>query len=357
MRFAKILIFVGLLLVSCGKKDKFQLYGEVVKVAYPAHVEVLTGTALEVDGVYSGMMYVYDGVLLLNFRDSNGGFASLYDVDTGKSINNMILRQGRGPNEVVVTNPCNVFERDSSGICSWFFDNGRDLLILVNTQGEWLRTIDVSQFERSEKFFSIVLPLNDSLLIAYTPSIPISENGFSPIVHDIYNYRTGEKVRGFPIYNGYIAADPRLTISHDYLSPIHVLKPDRSKLGLVMECLRRVNILDLESGKVRTIELKDSPALNSVSRGKPIRGHYVRAACDDHYIFAVEGDYYGRQSVNERIPVTGKIHVFDWDGNFRHILQVNDDLHVFAVDPVRRMLYTKNYYEEITVYDIGFLYE
>jgi len=102
MRFVNIFIFVGLLLVSCGRKDGIRFYGETVVVEYPDRVETLAGMALELEGIYTGGMTAYDGILMLMSYKHPDGIVYVYDIETGQRINAM-LRRGNGPDEVIAS--------------------------------------------------------------------------------------------------------------------------------------------------------------------------------------------------------------------------------------------------------------
>jgi hypothetical protein len=54
---------------------------------------------------------------------------------------------------------------------------------------------------------------------------------------------------------------------------------------------------------------------------------------------------------------SGRILVYDWDGNFTNILQINEDAEYFAFDPIRKILYSKTDDETVTAYDLNFLYK
>jgi hypothetical protein len=77
--------------------------------------------------------------------------------------------------------------------------------------------------------------------------------------------------------------------------------------------------------------------------------HYRALQADDSYIYVLEHP-------KEGLPY-GIVNVFDWDGNFVRILRIDDGNVSFAFDPVRKILYIKNDAEEITAYDLNFLYK
>jgi len=246
-------------------------------------------------------------------------------------------------------------ERDSNGeFAIWFNDFNRDNLMMVNTRGEVLKRIETSQFKRRDQFLGRIFVLNDSLLIAYMQSESVFENGGHRVIaprHRLFNYETGEMLREYKSYSDYKVNEDADFIVVRHLNSYDEMKPDRSKIAMVMPLMNKINILDIESGKVKSVAKKNSPNLNIVFSGRPVRYYYVDILSDNHCIYAMEGD------PDQSHRFTGRINVFDWDGNFVKVLQIGEDATVFAFDPVRRMLYAKNDLEEITVYDLNFLYE
>ena len=344
MKFQYIIIFTTLLLTSCGNKERFEFYGNTLEVDIPEHIEVLKGNQLELDGLYSGLMYAYDGIIFFRFFDYPEEGIYLYDTETGKLINT-ICKRGNGPNEVISVDFDHCVERDSNGIAFWFHDFNRDNLMLVNLQGKYLKKINTTKFDPDKMCFSRVFILNDSLLISYKQFYEVFENSFIAPSNRIYNYRSGKMLKEFKFYSDY-----RINEGEPYwsLHSSNRIKPDKSKIAMPMQYLNYINIFDIESGKIKSIKPKGAHGLDFILSGKQVGRYYGDICCDDHYIYVLM-EAFGK--------LTGMIHVFDWEGNFTHILQINKDFQYFAFDPVRKVLYAKNEYDEITYYDVKFLYK
>jgi hypothetical protein len=329
-----------------------EFYGNAITTSYPKYIDTLQGQLVALEGEYTGLMYAYDGVLLFDSYKYSDYWFYLYDLEQGKLINK-ICKMGNGPNEYFAEPSIGDFVKDSGKICLWINNGAKNRIELISMHGEVVKTINTSKFKSTNWYglgsFSV---LNDSLLLAYVSSSEVFENKFSAPSNQIFNYRQGKAVKEYTFYSDFVVEDvPGLTSKNSYLSAIggRNIKPDRSKLVYVMPFLKRVDILDFKSGKMKSVQLKDSPDLNLISSGEPIKMHYRAVDCDERYIYVMEGDL-------ERI--FGTINVFDWDGNFVRVLRINESGDVvFTVDPIRKILYTKNDAEKVTAYDVNYLYE
>jgi hypothetical protein len=357
MKIFNILIFTTLSLTACANSNdsKLRFYGKTIEVAYPQRIDTLKGYTVNLDGVYTGPMFAYDGMLVfVSFRHPDK-FMHLFDVETGKHINAIGVR-GQGPDDFLSLGFFGHFERDSSGINMWVTNVPKSDVRLINTRGEILKRIDGSNFKTPNQFgLATCFVLNDSLLIAYVQPEEIFENNVSATNYHIYNYKTGQTIKIHEIYSGFRVSEKiaqeieEMIAPPSYLNSAGGVKSDRSKEATVMIHLKRINILDLKSGELVSIAPTGAPEIDLISTGRgSVKRYYRGFAFDDDYIFVTEGDF-------ERC--TGNIHVFDWDGNFVRILRVNDDADVIAFDPIRRILYTKTDCEQVTAYDLNFLYK
>ncbi|MDR2907463.1 MAG: hypothetical protein LBU91_05695 [Bacteroidales bacterium] len=355
MRLFKFSIIAMLFLaVACATSDRVAFYGDIKIVDYPNQEDILKGYPVKLEGEYTGSMYVYDGILVFQSHKHQASWLYLYDSETGKRVN-AICKIGEGPDEYTHFEPFNgTFEKHSDGTCLWINNKARNRIELLNMRGEIVKQFDVLKFESTNPYgFGSFYVLNDSLLWAYVSTIKIFENKYSAPSHYIFNYKLGKIVNKYTFYSNY-ETDDRTDIWPDsYLTSTACgMKSDRTKLALAMPFLKRVDILDFKSGKMKSVQMRDSPDLNSISLDVRLNRHYWGSICDDRYIYVAEGSYE---------QFFGTIQIFDWDGNFVRVLRINEEGYekgyVFALDPVRKILYTKNDAEEVTAYDVNYLYE
>jgi hypothetical protein len=324
-------------------------------VDYPKQVDILKGNTIVLDDVYTGDMLAYDGLLVFVSAKHPDGYMYLFDSETGKRIN-AIGRRGQGPDEFLNLTFTGGFEKDSSDTYFWVndLDLRRNILVKLNTRGERVKEINTSTFKSTNIYgigaFHI---LNDSLLLAYVqPSrIFMDENKFTPSGYHVFNYKLGETVGKHLFFGEYKEPDGVLYPGNYLSSIICRIKSDKTKLATAMHHFKQVIILDLESGKIKSIATNDSPDLNlnHLLPGKPVKYYYRNLHSDDSYIYVLEHVTGSSQ---------GTVNVFDWDGNFVRILRIDEGNIWFTFDPVRKIIYTKNSdTEKITAYDVNYLYE
>ena len=354
MKYIKQLIFLTmLLLASCQTTEKLKFHGTTLTVAHPKNIETLQGYSIALEGVYTGPMFAYDGMLVFHDDRHPDGFLYLFDVETGKRINT-IGKKGQGPNEFVSFLFYGGFEKGLDGTYLWVNDFLKNNIILFSTRGERVKEINTSKFKSTNDYgIGAFHVLNDSLLLAYVQPYELFENNVVSPSWNVFNYKTGKTINEFKPYGDYRVSGEWnrgfFPLPDDLLASFGAIKPDKGKLIEAMFFLKRVDILNLESGKSMSITTKDAPILNLVTLSNSIKElHYVNPQCDDHYIYVME--------INGN-RTSGKINVFDWEGNFVCILRIKDDTLNFAFDPIRRILYAKNDADDVTGYDLGFLYK
>ncbi len=356
MKTVKLTILaLSVLLVSCETTQNLEFYGKSIVVDNPKQTDVLKGRPIIIEGEYTGMMYAYDGMLVFESDLHPDGKLYLYDVETGKRIN-AIGKTGQGPNEFTGLHFFGDFEKDSNGVYLWVNeDPRRNTIVLLNTQGERVKEISTIKF-KSTNWYGIggFHVLNDSLLLAHVSPAVIFEKKYSASGEYVFNYKLGETVKQYLAYSEY--EEPETMLYPDYLSSFSVIKPDKTKLATAVFSLKRLNIMDVESGKQVSVATKDAPDLNYMFSDKPVEDYYRTLKCDERYIYVLEYvDGLSPDIVNDSSP--GIVNVFDWDGNFVRILRIDEGYVAFAFDPIRKILYTKNDAEKVMAYDVNYLYK
>ena len=351
MKTFKFSIFLLLVLFSCcNSPQNLVFYGKTIMVDYPTQITSLKGRPVILEDIYTGMMFAYDGLLVFHWNTLPDGRLYLFDAETGVRIN-AVGQIGQGPDDFINPHFLGDFEKYSNEIYLWVNDISRNVIVKLNMRGERVKEINTAQF-RSTNWYGVgrFNVLNDSLLLAEISPVMIFENKFTASGEHVFDYRIGKTVKSHMAYSEFyepnaVGLFPGIGA---YLTGAREIKPNRTKLATVKYFLKRVDILDIQTGKWKSITTKHTPDLNYILSNKPIRMYYRSLQIDDHYIFVDRGTW--------ETPA-GLIYVFDWDGNFKHILRIDKNYVVFAFDPVRKKLYTKTDCEQITAYDLNFLYQ
>jgi hypothetical protein len=349
-----IFIFFVLLVFSC--KEKTVIFnGNIVIVPPSDTMDTLSGVKLKLDGIYTGAVQVYDSLIYFTasalFPDY---FTYVFNTRTGKHINS-VARRGQGPDEFIALTAAAQHYVDSS-ICMWFYDYLRKECLLIDMVNNSIRKrFSISKLKNDREFpFVRVFILNDSLLLACNQGDDMYGEGvLIPPLYRIFNYLTNEEVAKYEIYNSFRynkrLMPPNCLYSQDRM------KPDKTKIGVVMNYLRQINIMDIETGKITGYRVKNTPDFDILEENSAFEyvTYYLWICVDDDYIFAL---------LNTNDEKSTVIDVFDWNGNFKKELRLDKkiiDFTSIGLDPVNKYLYIiapGEEDEDVYRYDVSYLY-
>ncbi len=349
MKYFCTLVSTILLLVSCRTSSKIEFYGDEITVNYPKQTDKINGVPLNLEDEYTGFMYTYDGILAFLSEKHLDGYVYFYDVENGKRIGTA-CKIGEGPEEVMYLNSDNCFEMDSNEVCMWLNDMNKGYVMLVDTRGRWIKRINTRNLQSDAPYHGRVYVINDSLLMSYTYGVEIFPGKIRSYRYRLFNYETGEMLKEYKFYSDYEEHENTKLLPAQYLHSFDRIKPDKSKIAMIMPYLNKVNIYDIKSGETKSFGTTNTPDIDVISTEKSadVKQYYGDVECDDKYIYVTEGT---------RQQFSGRIQVFDWEGNFVRVLEIKNDATDIAFDIVRKILYAKNDLEEVTAYDLNFYYK
>jgi hypothetical protein len=346
------LFFLLILIWSC-KNDKKIFNGEVIIVQNELNMESLTGKHIEFDEIYTGMISVYDSLIVFSSRKYEDYYSRVFNLNTGKQINS-VIKIGQGPNEQVSVH-CRAEYYVDTAINMWYYDGYiKNQGILVNLENSYIiNSIDFSKLPADdEKMLTLFFILNDSLLLAWNQQekLFIGDNIASPPLWHLFNYKTNEKLMQYDVFNNFRFSSTKYCLdSHD------IIKPDKTKFAMTMWHLRQINIVDIKNGVIKGFKFKNSPDFADVTHTyhRDLKEYYLCACADDNFIYA------SMQEAQNTI-----VDVFDWDGNYLKKLVLDKKMNNMdsniALDPVNKYLYistVEGEEEEIYQYDVGFFYK
>jgi hypothetical protein len=337
---------------SCKEKERI-FNGNIVIIEEPAASDNLYGSELKLDGIYTGGISVYDS--LINFPSSKypDYYIYVFNTETGKYINSAI-RKGVGPNELISINYSEQYCIDSN-ICLWCYDVNKGECVLADLlNNSFKKRIKLSALKNEREYpFGWIFVLNDSLLLASNQGEDLYDEGnLNPPIYRIYNYHTGEVLRIYEPYNGF-RYNTKIMPAFSLYSQDRI-KPDKTRLAEGMNCLRQINIMELETGKVTGYRIKGSPDFDVLREGSSYNyvAYYTHICVDNDLIYGI------LNSNNEKTAVD----VFDWEGNFKKKLLLDKkmaNVTTISLDPVNKYLYILTLgeeEEEVYRYDVGYLY-
>jgi hypothetical protein len=339
---------------SCKNNEEI-FKGKIFIVENTPDIKTLTGKRIELNGIYTGTISVFDSVILFSsykYEDVLKCNSLLFNLKTGEQINSLI-KVGEGPGEFSSGSFQDIFFHNDTVISMWFSDyvDKQQCFLFDIINNKITDTFDISGLDSErERPHSRFFILSDSLLLAYSmpQKLFLDDNTMLPPSWRLYNYKTNEKCMQYDIYTDY-KYFLFLPLSED------ILKPDNTKLVLPMEYFRQINILNINTGELKGFKFNDSPDYMEVATTpySELKRYYERACADDNFIYA---------AIQEENNTT--VDVFDWDGNYVKKLILdkkmeNKDSNI-AIDPVNKYLYiiyVGEEEEEIYQYDVGFFYK
>jgi hypothetical protein len=358
----RAIFLLGVLLIvlfSCTDENNNNkiFNGELFIIENKPDMDTLYGEQIQLDGLYTGSFTVHDSLIVFSssqYKTALNCISLVFNLKTGKQISSLI-KVGKGPGEYTMATTTHQFHIDKE-MKMWFYDYFvKKLCFLVDIVNNNVSdSIDISwlKTERKEPCSRFFI-LNDSLFLAYNMPEPAytRENIALPPVWSLYNYKTGEKLRQYDVYNQYRYLQ---SLSFFRLYSEDRIKPDHTKFVMPMGYLHQINIVNIQTGAIKGYRFKDSPDYLDVMTKEDeeddgFGDFYLRACVDDDFIYAV---------INKKSDNT-VIDVFDWNGNYLKKIILDKKKEYIAIDAINKYIYilTIGKEEEIYRYDVSYLYK
>lgn len=294
---------------------------------------------VELEGLYTGTIAVYDSLLLCWDTSYPNHFINLFNVDTGKEIG-YFCPKGGGPNELFNTNPVYQFFKKGDEVMTLFDKNSQALAVWSLTKsiqtGQTVYDTIVCDYKGLGLFF-FRLP-DDALLNVVSAQPKNMHEVVTPYCERRPLYTPGE-VQKFPLYKEDLVNDES---AGGIFNSWSALKPDGTKLVQAMGRLPQLNIVDTRTGQVVGYRMKGGPDYSLLQSGTgELKKYYLSVQADDRYIYAA---YWGKETWGgTSMPKFDQIHVFDWEGNLLYKLKTDQSFFVIWLDTVRNRLYTRDW--------------
>lgn len=352
MKIINIVISIAFLgvFVCCSNRDKDDKYfnGDIRYFDIDsATIKNVESKSISLKGASTGMISVYDSLLIYWHPSIPNHFFNIFNVDTGEEIGRFCSK-GRASNEAISVN------------CIYqFFKKGDDLMTLTYASNEGkLFFWNISQsVEKGTTVYDTIVPYknermffqfykSDDELFANKPAEePMKNNATTPFYQKRTIY-TNKLIQDYPIYKIKSVQNSNTMISlESAFYTWDAMKPDGSKIVQVMKYLPQINIIDTQTGDIVGYRMKNAPDFSFLETDmKSMNVYYNCVNADDNYIYAT---YWGKEQWEDRIggaplPIFNTIHIFDWKGKLHYKLITDQSFYRVWLDPVRKRLYTIN---------------
>ncbi|WP_455671712.1 BF3164 family lipoprotein [Phocaeicola sp.] len=360
------------LLNACQHNDKDDDFfnGSIKTVEFTKEVE-LKGTPIELNDAYRGTILAYDS-LIVTGSGEHGHIFNIFSLNSGDKIGK-ICPTGQGPDDFLHGRVSGQqFQKQGDDLCLWIGDDvDKFALVNLNASIRDLSTViskKITNMAWAKKWsnpLGISLILDNDYILARSQTEQLYrkiEDGYLPIAYHLYKGNIEVCEKDYVIYKKALIPQG----AHDYywvttcLGSYDAIHPDHKKIAMGMTYVGQLNILDVETGDLKGYRLKESSDFKYLTNHpqESCTVYYPRISVDEKYIYAL---YNGRK-IQELIDTghqdeSAIIHVYDWEGNPVVCLHTDKRFANMSLDPVQKYLYAIDPNQDITRYDMSFLYK
>lgn len=348
MRRLLVAIVSVLLVVSCSDSKSVFRIGRQAVASGPAIDRELAASASFDDSVLFGAIdvcYATDSIVVLATSNKSGYVFRVVDLHSHQSVD--LLPVGRGPDEVVAGGGGTVRKVE-----------GKVMLDVTALNELYLMSIDLDASVRENK--TVVADKEDLLSSEAWGSFFVKGNVLSLCMFGPDNYSFKLYTRGdhTVLRTDQIFGDePYLTEFYPQFGSVRKMKPDQSKLCMMMRSFDEINILDLDGADHLSIsppmkKKEDAAIINEMLSSQNLTQYtfYCGGCVTDDAIY---GLYYGCDEQEEDKGFLPSIRVFSWDGEFKAVYRLSEPLASIALAEDGHTLYGLTEEEVLCRYDLS----
>ena len=334
------------LFVCCRNYDTYYFNGEIQHFD-DSHkiVKNVISKSVSLDGIPTGMIAVYDSLLICWSPDYQDCFFSISNLDTGSEIG-FFCEKGQGPEEAMSVNCIFQLFKKENDICTYLWAYNENRLFLWNISQSIEKGITVYDtiisYEKNRYFFLFYQP--EDVLFVNRPVEFLNREEISTPFYEKRSINTKEITQDYRVYKKESLRSSDIGNLESSLYTWDVIKPDGSKIAQAMRHLPQINILDTHTGDIIGFRMKNSPDYSFLKKDKDLMSmtrYYNSIHADNNYLYAT---YWGKEKWNDRlgseVPHFNIIHIFDWNGKQLYELITDRSFFRVWVDSVRNRLYT-----------------
>lgn len=362
MKKSILLIVSILLLVNCKKTDNY-FCGHVLQTDISNNpIDSLVGREVVLNDVCAGFMSVYDSLLLFSSSSFPEFSLYIYNLKNNELIGKY-LRKGQGPEEYADPTHTEQFVCDKNGLSVWIRDGYSDKIQLLNlsnslrNQNLLIDTVLTLDW-RNHTFvpFGYVFVLNNSGFLVRIQA-ERNANGYIPDKYEIYN--TQQKLaKEIEVYKNPIFKDKHDFPVENYFISRDRLKPDGSKLVMVMEMMGQMNIYDIRNNSLKGFRIINTPDFDYLTKSVENYKIFFTDVCvDDKFIYALYSNVILEEEGRNYPFNTNTVLVYNWDGEFVRKIVIDKLTREISIDPVNHNMFVLTNEDLIYKYDVSYLYK
>lgn len=334
---------------SCKRdKDVFYFNGVIQYVDDSQKiVKNVNSKFVSLEGIPTGMIAVYDSLLICWSSEYPGHFFSILNLDNGKEIG-FFCEKGRGPKDALSVNPIYQLFKKGNNICTflWSYNESRLFLWNISQSVEKGITVYDTIFLYDKNRYRFLFYQPDESLFVYRPSDFLNREEATTPFYEKRSIYTKEINRDYRIYKKSFLRNRDVAKLERSFYTWDSMKSDGSKIAQAMRHLSQINIINTHTGDIIGYRMKNSPDFSFLEKEIELKSreeYYINLHTDNNYIYAT---YWGKEPwsgrSNDGFPSIYNIHIFDWNGKQLYDIITDRSYFHIWVDPVRNRLYTIN---------------
>lgn len=309
--------------------------------------DTLMGEKIVFDSINSGMISLCDSLAFFYNPRMPDYQYYCFNINTGKHVCNF-FPLGRGNGEFLNVTPIMQQYTENGEVKAFFIAINEEKAGIFNiTESVKQKTTvcdTVFDFKWRSKYtrpFVYVFKYDEDSFMAYKRGVQltIEEHKYSLPQFVMINSSTGDIERTYHLYNEPALYNP---VAADWNGSFYLswnlMKPDKSKMAMFMTLLPQINILDIETGALKSIRIAGEPGFEYLKgRVEDLKEFYLFSDADDKYIYAL---YAPKSYTDPKVTIEKcMLHVFDWEGNFVYKLYISEALNQIRVDLKNKVVY------------------
>ena len=346
--FNRILLagLFAILITSCADRQSvFKIGREVVASAPASEMDLAASASFDDPDLLGaiGVCYAMDSVVLLATSKCGYGYraVNLYNHQT---VN--MLPVGRGPDEVV-----------TSMFSAVRKEGGKRLLDVTALNELFFMSIDLDASVREKKTVVVDkedLPSSDAFVSFFVKGKDLSLCMYD---EDNYSFKLYDRGNRAVLQTYQLFGDePYLIQYYPQFGAVRKMKPDQSKLCLMMRYFDEINVLDLEGTNHLSLSPPRKKKEDAAIIDEMLSSHtltectFYQSGCvtDD----AIYGLYYGCSDQEMEEGFLPSIRVFSWDGVLKAVYHLSEPLYSIVLSEDGHTLYGLTEDEVLYRYDL-----
>ena len=345
MKLLKNIYIILICCLSCNAPNPFEGKHKIVG-DFPKHL-YLEAEELAIDAMGIVDIKIVDTILIALLKHPDI-LLSAYSLSELQPLGNL-LKKGQGPNEFLSVSTPIQFISDSCGVKVWVEDTQTYCFFLLNIT----RTIEMNQpiiekrYDLKKFYFTKNwIYVEDSLFFG----VNMAMDNLELIGYNIIKDKVVLRDRLFKTTPNAAGCD------HIWWAGT-TTKPDLSKIALTLTFLNQIQIISLKDSTDRfSFSTSKKPvSFEHIITNAPsdLVAYFRDIRVTDQLIFASYSDLPLKDQLDPTKATKTMIHVFDWNGNPKALLEIPNYTPYFDIDAKGGYLYCLSEEEKIYRYNIS----